>query len=173
LLAALKQPLTEIHKELAGRGEVFARYDSALSGDDRDTRRQSFVLALEAVRKEELLRRKNLVGPQRDELHLEIDGHPARTVASQGQVRTLALALKLAELAVAKASGEAPLMLVDDLSSELDSDRIGRLVRTLRSLDAQVFVTTTDPTLILKHCRSDTLAFLVSSGKVDSTPRGG
>jgi len=173
LLAALIEPLATIHEELAGKGLASAHYRSRLQGDDKAQRLQSYARLLTDVRSDELHQQRNLVGPQRDDLVLTIDGRPARTVASQGQVRTLALSLKLAELAVAKSSGEPPLMLVDDLSSELDQDRVGRLVNTLRALEAQVLVTTTDPSPILRHGKEDASAYFVSGGKVDPRPRHG
>jgi DNA replication and repair protein RecF len=74
-----------------------------------------------------------------------LDGQPLRSFGSRGQVRTLVLALKLAELLAAHARGDRPLFLLDDLSSELDRARTGRLVGVLGELDAQVWVTTTDP----------------------------
>ena len=173
LLEALVTPLATLHEQLAGNGVASAHYRSRLDGDDLSQRRVSYERLLGAARADELRQQRNLVGPQRDELVLTIDGRPARTVASQGQVRTLALSLKLAELAVAKSSGEPPIMLVDDLSSELDQDRVGRLVATLRALEAQVLVTTTDPSPILRHGKEDASAFFVSAGRVDPNPRQG
>ena len=83
-------------------------------------------------------------GPHKDDLSLRVDGRPARKHASQGQHRILALCLKLAELeAIQQARGAHPLLLLDDVSSELDPTRIGAVHAFLRDSRSQVFVTTT------------------------------
>lgn len=85
------------------------------------------------------------VGPHLDDLDLELDGRPARERASQGQFRAIALALKLAELThLATVWGEPPLLLLDDMSSELDRGRSRQLFDTVTHLDGQVVLTSTD-----------------------------
>lgn len=101
--------------------------------------------------KELALRRSNdrrrhaaTFGPHKDDLELRIAGRPARKTASQGQHRILALSLKLGELAAIRAArGAHPLLLLDDVSSELDPARIGAVEAFLRHSHSQVFVTTT------------------------------
>jgi DNA replication and repair protein RecF len=89
-------------------------------------------------------------GPHRDDLVLLLDGHNARAVASQGQHRAITLAIKLAELqAIARARGVFPMLLLDDVSSELDRDRTAALLAVLVETEAQIFITTTRPELIL------------------------
>lgn len=88
-------------------------------------------------------------GPHRDDLGLSLGGFPARIVASQGQHRALALALKAAEAAcVTEARGLAPLWLLDDVSSELDPQRTEALFAFLSGLEGQVFLTTTRPDVL-------------------------
>jgi DNA replication and repair protein RecF len=88
-------------------------------------------------------------GPHRDDLSLDLDGHPARAVASQGQHRAITMSLKLAELrAIAAASGKFPLLLLDDISSELDRDRMIALLGAVTEPGGQVIITTTRPELI-------------------------
>lgn len=87
-------------------------------------------------------------GPHRDDLQLNLDGRLARHHASQGQHRILTLTLKLAELAaIRKARAAHPILLLDDVSSELDPKRIGAVYEFLSSTHSQVFVTTTRPEL--------------------------
>jgi DNA replication and repair protein RecF len=87
-------------------------------------------------------------GPHKDDLELSIDGRPARKHASQGQHRILTLTLKLAELAaIREARAADPILLLDDVSSELDPTRIGAVYSFLSSTPSQVFVTTTRPEL--------------------------
>ncbi|HVM07660.1 MAG TPA: DNA replication/repair protein RecF [Acidimicrobiales bacterium] len=88
--------------------------------------------AVAASRADDVRRGVSLVGPHRDDLHLTIGGMPARTHASQGEQRSLALALKLAgHRMVADAVGEAPILLLDDVFSELDPERSDALLRHL------------------------------------------
>jgi DNA replication and repair protein RecF len=100
-------------------------------------------------RKRDAFRASAGFGPHRDELELMLDGHPARVVASQGQHRALTLALKAAETAtIAKERGIEPLLLLDDVSSELDPERTGALFSFLALHRGQIFLTTTRPELI-------------------------
>ncbi|OWY59509.1 hypothetical protein B7486_74200 [cyanobacterium TDX16] len=72
------------------------------------------------------------MGPHRDELDLHLDGSPARTHASQGEQRTFALALRLgAHRLVAASAGTPPVLLLDDVFSELDPDRSAALLAHL------------------------------------------
>ena len=95
-------------------------------------REHGLAAALEAVRADELRRGVSLVGPHRDELALTLDGMPARTHASQGEQRSLALALRLAaHRVVTDATGSPPVLLLDDVFSELDPDRSAALLAHL------------------------------------------
>jgi DNA replication and repair protein RecF len=97
--------------------------------------------ALDAVRDDELRRGVTLVGPHRDDLDVQLNGLPGRTHASQGEQRSLALALKLAgHLAVTESVGRAPVLLLDDVFSELDDQRADALVHALPP--GQVVLTT-------------------------------
>ena len=89
------------------------------------------------------------VGPHRDDLLLELGGRPVRGIASQGQHRAIVLALELAEIAVVGgASGVRPVLLLDDVSSELDRPRTAALFEALRDERGQVILTTTRPELM-------------------------
>lgn len=99
--------------------------------------------ALEERRREDLRRGTTSVGPHRDELDLRLDGRSLRRFGSQGQQRSAALALRLAEARVlAEVGGEGSMVLLDDCFSELDPGRRRRLVEILGEWP-QVFVTTT------------------------------
>ena len=84
-------------------------------------------------------------GPQTDDLELELAGHLAREHASQGQLRSLVLALKLAELEhLREVLGEAPLLLLDDVASELDEERRRSLFEAMAALSCQSLITVTE-----------------------------
>lgn len=108
-----------------------------------------FIEALANGRASDMRRGSAGVGPHRDDLALSIDGHPVRGVASQGQHRAVTLALKSAEIeVVGQARGVRPILLLDDVSSELDRTRTAALFSFLREQRGQVFLTTTRPELI-------------------------
>ena len=97
--------------------------------------------ALRAGRSDDIRRQVSLVGPHRDDVGLSIDGRPARTHASQGEQRTLALALRLAgHRLLTDRHGAAPLLVLDDVLSELDPHRSAALLHHLPR--GQVLLTT-------------------------------
>ena len=132
-----------IHARLSGGEEARLVYESDLAGvmetniqppvtdntADENLRLEEILLSrgqqlLRKNRYREILAGHSLVGPHLDELRVVVDNKPARGFASQGQQRTLALSLKLAELELAQQKrGEYPLLLLDDVLSELDDKR--------------------------------------------------
>ena len=111
---------------------------------DPEWRRSGLAAALADARTEELRRQVCLVGPHRDDLDLDLNGLPARTHASQGEQRTLALALRLAaHRLVTERVASAPVLLLDDVFSELDGQRSAALLHHLPQ--GQVILTTAGP----------------------------
>lgn len=103
-----------------------------------------FAQELHSRREGDRRRKAPNFGPQRDDVELRINGGSARRHASQGQQRVLTLALKVAELAcIRETRGVEPVLLLDDVSSELDPTRVGAVYEFIRSTQSQVFVTTT------------------------------
>ena len=99
---------------------------------------------IEEVRRKEAWNGVSLVGPQRDDLRADLGGRDVATHASRGQQRTIILAMKLAETDLLGSDGPRPIVLLDDVFSELDPDRAARL-STLLGDRGQVIVTTADP----------------------------
>ncbi len=111
---------------------------------DPDWLTEGLAEALARVRRDELRRGVSLVGPHRDDLAVALGALPARTHASQGEQRSLALALRLAGHEVVRArTGTTPVVLLDDVLSELDPRRSTALLDHLP--DAQVLLTTATP----------------------------
>jgi len=151
MLSELAPHITEVYTAIADQGaQVSLSYLTTAIGDTVIERTATLIDKLAKARSDELRRGIALVGPQKDDVTVSLDGHRARSFASRGQVRSTVLALKLAEIVAARERGEIPLFLLDDVSSELDRGRTGRLVGVLRDLHAQVFATTTD----LQHLES-------------------
>ena len=125
------------------------RYRSTVGGDlvasSVDDTKASFAELLAARRGQDRRRHTTSVGPHLDDLELLVDGNAARVHASQGQHRAIVLAIKLAEIRhLSAVMDEPPVLLLDDISSELDAARSAQLFDTVAELDAQVILTTTD-----------------------------
>jgi len=165
MLRELEPHIREVYAEIAGvRGKLALRYQTEALGDTVPSRAQALRARLAARRADALERRRVLVGPQGDEVRIELDGKAARTFGSQGQVRSAVLALKLGELKAAHARGDAPLFLLDDVSSELDAHRSRHLVALLEALGGQVFATTTDLSHLSNLPAGETLKVRVDGG---------
>lgn len=149
-VAALQDHLKAVHGDIAGRqvGVVF-EYGSGWKGEldpalppSEFSRR--LVDALGESRKRDRERRVTNVGPHRDEPVFFLDGHDSRYHASQGEQRTLALSLRVAShRAITDLIDRPPILLLDDVYSELDPARSAALTRALPV--AQTLVTTADP----------------------------
>lgn len=119
---------------------------------------------LQASAREERERGHTIVGPHRDDLSALLDGQPFRTWASQGQHRSLVLAMKISEIRYLERKFHfAPILLLDDVSSELDRDRNRFLFRFLKDeMNGQVFISTTHREHILLD--SDVSLWKVQAG---------
>ncbi len=140
-------------------------YQGALSGDEEaDTR--AMGAALEAVRRREIAQGANVLGPHRDDVAF-FDGEIDLTIyGSRGQQRSVALAVKLAELEyIEAATGEQPILLLDDVLSELDAQRREDLLLAVRDLD-QTLVTTADLNIAPASTLERATVFTVRGGHV-------
>ena len=109
----------------------------------------SFEEALSKSKAEDLRAGITMVGPHRDDLEVGLNGMPASQFSSRGQARTIALSMRLAEAAFLKQnSGEEPIVLLDDVLSELDTRRRHQILNVASSYQ-QAFVTTAEPALIM------------------------
>jgi len=105
---------------------------------------QGLAQALAVARREDLRRGVSTVGPHRDDVLVVLEGREARAYASQGQQRSAVVSVKLAEAQViAELTGEAPVLLLDDVLSELDAERRRELLRRLLE-PGQVIVTSVE-----------------------------
>ena len=141
-VAALSQCAQEAHAALTDGREMLAiRYVSQAA--DAEKPAQRLLERMRAARSEDLRRMTTTVGVHRDDLYITIDGKEARTYASQGQQRSAVLSLKLAQLELAERErGEAPVLMLDDVMSELDPGRRRQLIERIDRV--QTFVTCTD-----------------------------
>ncbi len=121
--------------------EIGYSYINNYDGNDIE---EEFKKQLAARRDEEIVRGTNLVGPQRDDLILKIDGHDLKTFGSQGQHKTFQVVLRFAEyFYLREITGTEPIFLLDDVFGELDTQRAARISEYLTDV-GQAFITVTD-----------------------------
>ena len=107
-----------------------------------------------------------VVGPHRDDVKIMLDGLPVREYASQGQLRSAVLALKITEIEILQEhTGEQPVLLLDDVSSELDPKRNEQLFDFIKKLEGQTFITTTAQEFI--RISDSYRHFYIDSGTVE------
>jgi DNA replication and repair protein RecF len=122
--------------------------------------------AMRDARDEEIGRGQTVVGPQRDDVEVWLDDHEARLFASQGQQRSAVLSLKLAELHyLAEVTGEQPVLLLDDVMSELDPARRERLLAALEP-GPQAMITAADLNDLPRSILERAAVFRVEQGTV-------
>lgn len=138
LVAQLQPAAEEAYQQLAGRPlAVGLRYEP-------EWRRSGLAAALRTSRTDDVRRGVSTVGPHRDDVEFTLGSMPARTHASQGEMRSLALSLRLAaHRLVAAATDMTPLLILDDVLSELDPERCEALLAHLPP--GQVVITTASP----------------------------
>jgi DNA replication and repair protein RecF len=118
------------------------------------------------VRTREIERGTTLFGPHRDDLTFTVNGRDVQTFGSQGQQRTTALSVKLAEIELIYAEiGEYPILLLDDVLSELDDYRQSHLLNTIQG-KVQTFVTTTSVEGIDHQTLREASTFIVEAGRI-------
>ena len=143
VIAMLAELAAETYRGISGREkeEFQAGYHSAFR--ETENVEEEFIRLMRENREEDLRLGVTSAGPHRDDLSLSLNRKNMKVFASQGQIRTAALSLKLAQMKALRAmSGEAPVLLLDDVMSELDRDRRTRLVKEIS--DYQTFITCTD-----------------------------
>lgn len=169
-MAALRLLAFEIQRELTGGVEeldlVYAPSVPVVKGQDLA---ESYRLALEAARDREMAMGASMVGPHRDDFAFETGGRDMGLFASRGQQRTASLALKLAEARfLADRASDPPILLLDDVFSELDAHRRGYLLAWISSWD-QALLTTAEPERIDRRVIASAHMLEVKAGQVRSS----
>ncbi|QLL29756.1 DNA replication/repair protein RecF [Thermosynechococcus sichuanensis E542] len=167
-------PLAECwHRVLSGDRETLTvTYESHVPLGDGTSEAivAAFTEALAARRAIELLQKTSLVGPHRDDVGFCLNEQSARQFASQGQQRTLVLALKLAELQLLEnVVGDTPLLLLDDVLAELDLQRQGILLEVMGDR-YQTLITTTHLAPFATPWRQQAQILRVTAGRIASVP---
>ena len=155
----------ECYRDIAnGREQVEVVYDADLS-------QHNLADLLRQLLDKDLLLQRTTAGPHRDDLILNMDGHPVKKFASQGQLKSFLLALRLAQYEMLRREkGSAPILLLDDIFDKLDEQRVRHLVGLLlRRNFGQIFITDTQRTRlegIVASFTGDYRMFEVVEGQV-------
>ena len=170
LVAELRPRVEAAYREISGPDAPVARLEyraaAGLSLDGPEAAlERGLADALEARSGRDRDRGYTSAGPHMDDLALALDAHGARSFASQGQQRALVLALKVAEIENLRAAlGRPPLLLLDDVSSELDPQKNRFLLEYLGRLPGQAFLTTTDRRLLEAAAGPESAFYRVEQG---------
>jgi DNA replication and repair protein RecF len=154
LTARFAEQMNDLYGSLSGStNDIGLKYITQFSLETYET---ALLHKLEESIDLDVLRGFTAAGPHRDDLRVFVDGHEAPEVASRGETRTLVLALKIMELQLLETlCGTRPLLLMDDVFSELDGRRRQALTRFVS--DYQTFITTTDADVVMQHFTSSTI----------------
>ncbi|MCT4486537.1 DNA replication/repair protein RecF [Levilactobacillus parabrevis] len=179
MLHKLEHWAQAIHAEISQQREELTFHYATQVPEDQLTDPDTICAALTQLYKDhqdkELYRGTTLVGPHRDDLHFRVNGKNVQTFGSQGQQRTTALSVKLAEIDLMKEeTGEYPVLLLDDVLSELDDARQTHLLKAIQD-KVQTFITTTSLSGITRQLIKDPTIFHVANGTVvadGSAPSG-
>lgn len=154
LLTGIQPALNELYSRLSGQKSVVeVQYQSSINLTNYET---ALLHKLESSLELDILRGFTAAGPHRDDITATINGRPVATAASRGETRTLVLALKVIELDLLEsARQQKPLLLLDDVFSELDTKR--RQALTSHVSSHQTFITTTDADSFAGHFANATI----------------
>ncbi|KRM59918.1 hypothetical protein C5L31_000075 [Secundilactobacillus malefermentans] len=170
LLKELEHWAAEVHQEISqGSERLTFRYITPLEKEQlvsTDTIYEGLKKLFEEKREKELFQRTTLFGPHRDDLQFFVNDKNVSTYGSQGQQRTAALSVKLAEIDLMKAeTGEYPVLLLDDVLSELDDNRQTHLLTAIQD-KVQTFLTTTSLSGVARQLIHDPKVFHIETGKL-------
>lgn len=170
LLETLQVFVQETHATIADSKDILSiQYDSQIDFHTTNDKEMIQKQLLETFQKEqmrEMKRGQTLVGPHRDDLIFMLNERSMRLFGSQGQMRTIALALKVSELFyLSERFNEPPLLLLDDVFAELDLDRQRQLLRLIDLPDVQTFLSTT-------HISDELSNFIKSDGGIFQVKQG-
>lgn len=170
-LKKLEAWATPIHRDISrGKETLSLRYDSTVKADGDmsvSAIRQLFSEQFEQVMEQEIRRGTTVIGPHRDDVAFFVNDRNVQTYGSQGQQRTAALSVKLAEIElIYEKTGEYPILLLDDVLSELDDHRQTHLLNSIQG-KVQTFVTTTSVEGIHHEMLEKASTYLVNDGVIE------
>ena len=156
----------KIYKKISGYSGLYINYIPNIEVDNIELLKNNLIDKLNKNYEREILYGNTLIGPHRDDFSFNLDNNDLLLYGSQGQLKLAVLALKLAEIDVFyEVSGEYPILLLDDLFSELDVNKSNKVIKYLNK-DIQIFVTTTDLNDIDKNILKQSKIFKIKNGNL-------
>ena len=158
----LNEIIKPIHEKLTGgKEELEIEYNPNVTEED-------FKDKLKSGRNSDIYQKTTLTGPQRDDITFYINKNDVRKYGSQGQQRSTALSLKLSEIELFKKNiGDNPILLLDDVLSELDRSRQNYLIESIG--DIQTIITCTGLEEFVENKKTDGRIYKINSGKIDKS----
>jgi DNA replication and repair protein RecF len=177
-ITELKSELTNTARSLFTTDEITGSVDisveyvisgSKVSGFSNNQIKSLMLDRMEQLKSAEISRGLSLVGPQKHDVIIYLNEKDSRYYCSQGQQRALILSIKMAQVVYhEKKNGKPPVLLLDDVLSELDTQRQNALITFLKSIKSQAFITTTDNSLSHQFDKSGFKLMKVTQGSVKS-----
>lgn len=167
-LNEIEKVATEKHRIISETENLKIDYDCSFLSEEIGLEQiaNAFKLALEERKTEEMRRGQACVGPHRDDVIFYINGNEAVKFASQGQQRTVVLALKLSELDIITAkTGDEPILLLDDVLAELDDLRQNYLLKSINK-NTQTIITSVDTILFEDEFLKDVKIYKIEAGNI-------
>lgn len=163
----INKKLRNIYKEITGDDGLVFNYNNSIEiSDDQVSMRNLFLNRLKNNFEKDKFYGMTLIGPHRDDYSLFLGGNDLSIYGSQGQNRVAILSLKLSEIFMFKEiTGDYPILLLDDIFSELDINKRNRLVKYILS-DVQTIITTTDLNMLDESLIEKAKIFKISDGKI-------
>ena len=167
-LKEIEKIAKEKHKIISESENLKIKYDCSFLNDETepDDILNSFKKALTEKTEEEMRRGQTCIGPHRDDITFCINNKDASKFASQGQQRTVVLALKLSELdIITEKTGDEPVLLLDDVLAELDDIRQNYLLKSIND-KTQTIITSVDTVLFEKEFLKDVKIYNIENGAI-------
>ncbi len=168
----INNELGDIYKEITDYDNLMIKYGSSVVYDECQVDMvNNLVIKLEKSFDKDRNYGITSLGPQRDDFYFYLDGKNISLYGSQGQLRVAVLALKLAEIPIfTKDTGETPVVLLDDIFSELDFGKKNRLIKYITT-NIQTIITTTDINLIDEELVRNACVYTIKGGKLVDSKR--
>jgi len=164
----LNKNIKEIYKDLSSENLEIKYLNNLDSNTFSYDLREKLLNKMNSSIKNEIFRGNSLYGPHKDDIEITLNGNSVKDYGSQGQQRLSVLSIKFAELEIFKdMTGEYPILLLDDIFSELDVYKKNSILKYLNK-EIQVFITTTDINDINKEILNNARIFNISNGNIIS-----
>ena len=158
----LNNNINYYYQKIAKKGTLKLRYISNFDLDDT-----KIIKKINDLYQKELLFGKTLIGTHLDDIEFYLDDNKVKDWASEGQLKNIVISIKLVEVKyIYEKLGFYPILILDDLFSELDKEKINNIINLLPK-DCQIFITTTEISKIKKSLREDSKLFKINNGTIE------